>query len=404
MNATVVAPPSRASNFKKAMSHGPTRLMFLGGIGLAGIVMVIGFSMMRGGKPSADNSAELQSVPVPTGTVTSAQPVDTAQYEQLTAASNAQAVEQAKATGATAMPIPRVGQAQPEAVAPPVVGPPQPATQDQVQSTAVAADPQAAQQAQQAAAERERALQARYNTMAKQFDLLVARWPRAGERGELATQRIQLAEESPAAVGAVSATNTVVASSDTSTAPTIRANEVFLGVTTSLANTDDAMPLVRARILSGPAKGAELLGTLETSKNAQGAMLRFTMLTPANGGASIAIDAIAVDPTTQRTSVATDVNRHTVSRFSALFFSSVLGGVSEALMKGGQAENVYSTGGTAVVQRDPYSDRQLALIGVGKVGVNGAGMMQSAVTRIPTVTLKGGSEIGVLFLKDLTTF
>jgi len=158
---------------------------------------------------------------------------------------------------------------------------------------------------------------------------------------------------------------------------------------------------VRARVLSGPAKGAVLSGQIQVGQRAEGGLLRFTQLTPADGGPTVAIDAVAVDPHTSRTAVATDVNRHTVSRMGALFLSSVLGGVSEAMLRGGQQETVVSTGQTTVVQRDAYTDRDLALIGLGRVGTNAAGMVGTAVNRPPTVRLRAGTEIGVLFLQDV---
>lgn len=389
----------------KAMSHGPTRLIYLGGLGLAIVVLVIAFSMMRPSRPADSAGTMVEAAPVPVAVgAANAQPMNTDAYDQLTAQSNAQAVAEAKASGGTAMPIPTVGEAEPKPEPASVVGPPtaageQPAT---AAATGTTTQPQVDEAELRRRQEHERQLQARYNAMAKQYDLLMRRWPGDNGRGELATQRVQIPEERAAvpAVGAVSSEPTLLTAGSAPSMPDLRMGQVFLGVTTSLANTDDAMPLVRARILSGPAKGAELMGTLEASSRGGGGTLRFTAMTPPGGGAAVPIEAIAVDPVTSRTSVATDVNRHTVSRMSALFFSSVLGGASEALMQGGRRENVITSGNNLVVQRDAFSDRELAMIGVGRMGQNGASMMESAINRPPTVTLKGGTEIGVLFLKD----
>lgn len=393
------------TNLKKALDHGPTRLVFLGGIALAFIVVVLAFSTLGSSKPDEEGSAQLESVPVPVTSSARAldHPVNTQAYDELTQESNAQAAEQAKESGGTAMPVPRVGMAQPEAPASSVL----PADVDTSDTTAAASttattDPQADAQAAQAARQQyERALAERYEPMTQQYDLLVKRWPGSGR--EAMTVR---AAETPReqAQPAASVPATVVGTggnAEFAPVPDIRANEAFLAVASSEANTDDMLPVVRAKVLNGPAKGAMLMGSIETSDNAPGGLVRFNLLTPADGGPSMAIDAVAIDPLTSRSSVASDVNRHTASRLAALFFSSILSGVSEGLLKGGQQERVIASGQNVVVQRDAYTDRDLAMIGLGKVGTNAAQMMQGAINRRPTVKLNLHTEIGVLFLKDL---
>ncbi|WP_235857374.1 TrbI/VirB10 family protein [Xanthomonas cissicola] len=132
-------------------------------------------------------------------------------------------------------------------------------------------------------------------------------------------------------------------------------------------------------------------------------MLTGPSLTPPSGAQkrdAVEIDAVAIDPTTSRASVG-DVNRHTASRMASLFFSSVLSGVSEALIAGGQQENVVTTGQTVVVQKDAFNDRQLALVGLGKVGTNATQMLQPTINRKPTASIGQKTEIGVLFLSDV---
>lgn len=396
---------AKTENLKKALSHGPTRLIFLGGIGLTVMVIVLAYSMLGRGKPQGAGSAQLESVPVPTES-TGAQPMNTQAYDQLAAASDAQTAADAKSSGESAMPMPRVGEVEPEAKHDVAVGMP-PAEA----STAATAPASASAEAGQSDAQRhaqavqeahDQAVVARYQAMAKQYDQLVARWPGGGGAREPMTIRAPAANESPTVAGAAATQPATAPSAPLLSSPDIRANEAFLGVTISEANTDDPLPLVRARVLNGPAKGAVLLGTIETSERAPGGLVRFNLMTLPDAGESVAIDAVAIDPATSRSSVASSVNRHTVSRMAALFFSSVLGGVAEAMLQGGQQERVVTNGTTTVVQRDAYSDRDLALIGVGKVGVNGAKMVEGAVNRRPTVTLRSGVDVGVLFMKDVT--
>lgn len=394
---------AKTENLKKALSHGPTRLIFLGGIGLTVMVIVLAYSMLGRGKPQGEGSAQLESVPVPTES-TGAQPMNTQAYDQLAAASDAQTAADAKSSGESAMPMPRVGEAEPEVKNDVAVGmpPAEASTAATAPASAEAGQSDAQRHAQAVQEAHDQAVVARYQAMAKQYDQLVARWPGGGGAREPMTIRAPAANESPTAAAAAATQPATAPSAPLLSSSDIRANEAFLGVTISEANTDDPLPLVRARVLNGPAKGAVLLGTIETSERAPGGLVRFNLMTLPDAGESVAIDAVAIDPATSRSSVASSVNRHTVSRMAALFFSSVLGGVAEAMLQGGQQERVVTNGTTTVVQRDAYSDRDLALIGVGKVGVNGAKMVEGAVNRRPTVTLRSGVDVGVLFMKDVT--
>lgn len=396
----------KVSGLKRALSDGPTRLVFLGGIALAFIVAVFALNAVIRGPGPGDGSAQLTEAPEPVepaGSRASSQPVNTAAYDELTAESNAQAAAQAKESGGTAMPVPRVGEAKPEAAAPSATAFSSDAN-GQTMGTSAAPQPTAADAGTKVETQqmREEALAKRYQLMANQYDKLVQRWASAQMREGVSARGQDVAN----AAGSVDASvvgpgigNTLAA--DTPTAD-IRATETFLGLAISEANTDDQLPIVRVKLLNGPAKGAVMMGSIEAPQaTASGGLIRFSQLTPAGGGATVSIDAIAIDPRTSRSSVASSVNRHTVSRLGALFFSSMLSGVSEGLLKGGQEERVITSGQNVVVQRDAYSDRDLALIGLGKVGTNGAQMMQGAVNRRPTVKLNLNTEIGVLFLKDV---
>lgn len=390
---------SRFSNLSKALNDPRTRLVFFGGLGLALMVMMFAVARLSSDGPVGDAEVQVAHVAVPNGAQPSTQPVNTQVYEELTSQAEQASVAQAKQSEGTAMPIPRVGEA------PPASNP----ADDQATlprdggSTVGTAQPAQDDQQQRILQMEEQLRQQRYAAMARQFDLLVGRW--GSSAGEFQSQRVQTpAEVPPTEVSSpatrVSPQEPAVASGIASQ-PLIQANTLSLGVTLSESNTDDALPLVRARVLSGPAKGALISGQIQVGPRAEGGLVRFTQLTPANGGAAVAIDAVAVDPRTARASVASDVDKHTVSRMGALFLSSVLGGVSEAMLRGGQQETVIANGQTTLVQREAYSDRDLALIGVGRVGSNAAGLVESAVNRPPTVRLRAGTEIGVLFLQDV---
>lgn len=391
----------KVNNFLKALEHGPTRLIFLGGIALAFIVSIVAFSALGSSKPHGAGSAELESVPEPVAPSAHSlqQPVNTQAYDTLTAESNQQRAEKAKETGGTAMPVPTVGQAPAETPAPSVL----PAAVNPTNKSSTGPTTASAQAAEAARQENAKAVAQRYQAMAKQFDLLAKRWTRDSGPDVMSVRAPEESAAEPQRAGASGAAPEVsaTASAQPALAPDIRANDAFLGVTMSAANTDDKQPIVRAKILNGPAKGSMLMGSIEMTEHAPGALVHFNLLTPPDGGPSMAIDAIAIDPRTSQSSVASHVNNHTLTRLGAVFASSVLSGVGQGLLKGGQQQNIISSGQNLVVEQDPYTNKQLLMIGLGTAGTNAGQMMQGTINRRPTVTLKDNTEIGVLFLKDV---
>ncbi|UXF74661.1 IcmE-like type IV secretion system protein (plasmid) [Stenotrophomonas maltophilia] len=397
----------RAGNIASALKHGPTRLIFIGGIVLSLVVVVLAFSFMGGGKPANNGEVVLESVPEPTVAPSGQTLTNTEAYDALAQQSDIQALKQAQQTGGTAMPMPRPGQAAAEAKGEVTIdgtgvnmnAVPEPAAA--AATTAQAQSAEATARLQQ----HEQQVQARYAAMSKQYDNLVGRWISVQTPVSVAVNQERKAGEA-ADAQAASASVASTASDDmaeTTSSALLRANDTYLGITLGDATTDDRLPLVRARILNGPGKGSVMRGTIETSEFAPGGFIHFTSLTPPDGALkrdAVEIDAVAIDPATSRASVG-DVNRHTASRMASLFFSSVLSGVSEALIAGGQQENVVTTGQTVVVQKDAFNDRQLALVGLGKVGTNATQMLQPTINRKPTASIGQKTEIGVLFLSDV---
>lgn len=397
----------RAGNIASALKHGPTRLIFIGGIVLSLVVVVLAFSFMGGGKPANNGEVVLESVPEPTVAPSGQTLTNTEAYDALAQQSDIQALKQAQQTGGTAMPMPRPGQAAAEAKGEVTIdgtGVNMNAAPEPAAAAATTAQTQSAE-ATARLQQHEQQVQARYATMSKQYDNLVGRWISVQAPVSVAVNQERKAGGA-ADAQAVSASVASPAPDDVAEATSsalLRANDTYLGVTLGDATTDDRLPLVRARILNGPGKGSVMRGTIETSEFAPGGFIHFTSLTPPDGALkrdAVEIDAVAIDPTTSRASVG-DVNRHTASRMASLFFSSVLSGVSEALIAGGQQENVVTTGQTVVVQKDAFNDRQLALVGLGKVGTNATQMLQPTINRKPTASIGQKTEIGVLFLSDV---
>lgn len=377
--------PASWGNLRKALSNPHTRLVFGFAMGLPIIVIVLAMAWMRSTRTS-DAYAEVAEVRVPPATSRDRLPPATQErVDALTDDHNAQVYAAAQQQGESAIPVPRVGQAAPEEdrAPPPAAGH---AAQQAAPPPSSAVDPKRdARVAQLVAA------------MGKQYDLNLARWSAPAQ-----VQHVTYAGALPEGSAAVPSSTTPAA--DVRAAPpvvaSIRASDVVLGAALGAANTDDGLPLVRGRLLAGPARGAVVMGTIEVTGESPGGLVRFTKLVPAGGGASIDIDAVAVSPSHGRPSVG-KVNRHTASRMGALFASSLLGGVSDALLAGGRNEQVVAGNNATVVQRDRFSATDIGLIGLGRVGTNSAALVERMVARPATATLRANQEFGVLFLQDV---
>lgn len=176
----------------------------------------------------------------------------------------------------------------------------------------------------------------------------------------------------------------------------IKAGDVVMGVLTSTVNSDENSP-VMATIVSGRLKGAKLIGQFSLLK--EKVILNFSKLSLGCSCASIGISAVAIDPETAHTALATAVDHHYLLRYGTLFASSFLSGVADAISQSGSQTSTGSGG--ILVTHDKLSVVESAFVGLGAVGSQYASVLGSNFTRPPTVTVDAGSSIGVLFMQDL---
>ena len=106
-------------------------------------------------------------------------------------------------------------------------------------------------------------------------------------------------------------------------APLLQAGTILFGVLQTQVNTDQPSP-VMATIETGPYKGAKLLGSLQAAgKHAKGVVLQFNTMTLPNYKNSISINAVAIDPNTARTALASDVDHHYLLRYWSIIFCAI---------------------------------------------------------------------------------
>ena len=166
-------------------------------------------------------------------------------------------------------------------------------------------------------------------------------------------------------------------------------------------DTDDGGP-VMATIYGGKLAGSKLLGQVE--KGNDNIRLAFRTVSPNDPSkGTFGIDAVALRTEDAKQGLATRINRHTVSRYSSLIFSSALAGVGDAF-----ANRQYGTvtqlgnGTTVIAQNDTVNDREIIGNAVGRVGQNLSGeIMQRGFNRPTTYKVARGTGVAVYFMTDI---
>lgn len=320
-------------------------------------------------------------------------------YDAAVAQENQEGAQQARDSGVSFVPAPRAEVAPKAPIAPtaPVVDEPQPLIEYGDTSAL-----QARQEEIRAAEEAHRqAVQAHAARMTEQIGLLSGRWRSGG--GHFSIEPDIEASASQAAAPRASIASTAGPGTAESGTPLVMRGEMHLGITIGELVSDDITRHAQATILSGPLAGAEIFGKLEANLQAGAASgtIVFDAIRVPGGAGTLPIKAVAVDPRTRRASTVGDVDHHTMSRLGATALGAATGAYAEALSQGGRDENLVTGGfGDSIVQREAYTDGQIARIAGARTLQAVGSDIASRASRPPTITIANGTEIGILWLED----
>jgi hypothetical protein len=181
-------------------------------------------------------------------------------------------------------------------------------------------------------------------------------------------------------------------------APIYKAGDIIFGIMETSVNSDEPGP-VMAKIVSGPLTGSKLIGSFKRVEDQ--VFLEFSLLNAPEMNQSVPLKAVAIDPETARTALATSVDHHRLLRYSSLFASSFLQGVGEAVLAGIQP-NLTTTDTSITVSNATVTTKDEILVGLGEVGTKLGEKLDPLFDKPPTVTLDSGTAIGLLFLQDFT--
>lgn len=399
---------SRLDNISQLFSNFRTRSIIIVTVLIIGLAILIGIiRLIRA--PAQENTAGAGLASAPAQKTVPGLNQTSPEYTQLQQQLNQQRIQQAQKTGGSA--IPTITYQSPTPEQSPLSSGPNPVSATAPESTVVdsqiaalqaqvAAQNEAIQQAttqeiQQAATDKSAAMR----TQAQQ---LLQAWGQSPTQ----TYQVGMSDEQLAAAG-TSAGNVVNGAAPSTSAPVlIKAGDIQFAVLNTEINSDEPGP-VMATVVLGPYKGAKLLGDLSTSKNlpgsngAEAVVVRFSVMSFAGLERSLSISAVAIDPNTARTALASDVDHHYLMRYGSLFASSFLQGYGNAALQAGSSVTQNENGGTFTTYPDADPRREVAS-GFGTVGQNWGQQLGDTFDRQNTITVNAGVGLGILFLTDVS--
>ncbi len=197
--------------------------------------------------------------------------------------------------------------------------------------------------------------------------------------------------------GSSTAVNSVNSVAGAQAVTLIPSGTIFSAVLDTEVVSSDNGPIL-ATIVAGPYKGAKMIGNsrLVDEKVA----LQFNSLS--FKGATVAVNAFAVDQSSARVGLADEVETHWFRKYGLVFLSSFVGGYGEAAAQNASVTSNTSTGST-VVQQAPLSSKDRALVAAGKSGTTLAQQLSQEASKVQTtVTVHQGSPVGILFVGDVS--
>lgn len=406
---------TKKNNLKNLMSNSRTRLIVI--ITSVVVILMIVFGFMgssddKGNKP-AEATGAASVGPTPENITPVPGTNDSPGYNALQEKANSDAFKEAQEKGTSNVPVLtneslankkdifddlNKDNRKPIVEEPPVIDatPVQPEQQYQAQ-------PQAIQQP--ATSETTQDRQAYMQSVQQQITTYINGWS-AGQGFQEFNMTGQAPQQQQGAGntnGTSTGTNVQQASYDSSNSSSsnkgpafVRAGSIVPAVMLTAINSDEPGPVL-AQIVTGPLKGARLIGQMVSSD--QRVVVQFSSLSMPGASQTFSISSFAIDPDTSRTGLATDVNNHYFLRYGLGLAAAFISGYGEAVQNAGSTTTTNAFGGTTTIMGD-MTHKQIAESAFGKVGQKLGSELDKETNRAPTVTVASGTSVGVLFMAD----
>lgn len=183
----------------------------------------------------------------------------------------------------------------------------------------------------------------------------------------------------------------------------LKAGSILFAVLDTAVNSDQAGP-VMATVVAGSLKGSKLLGSMTPDTTSETIALTFSAINMPNEANSMGISAVAIDPDTARTAMASDVDHHYLYRWGSLLASSFVQGYASAVASTNSTSTTsQGAAGTVTTTSTQAPDaKQQLFSGIAAVGTKWSQVVGQNFDRPITITIDQGTGIGVLITSDLT--
>ncbi len=224
-------------------------------------------------------------------------------------------------------------------------------------------------------------------------------------QGDLATTKDSSEDSSKQNKAGNSTTTTLGTTPTTNNDNIIKAGSILFAVLETAVNSDEPGPIL-ARIVQPPLNNSKLIGKVEpsTSQYSETLVLTFTNINIPERIRSYAVAAVAIDPDTARTALASDVDHHYLLRWGTVFAATFLQGYSSAVAQSGTTVNTTNNGAqaTTTTQQAPLNPKQQIFQGLGSMATGWGQGVSQFTNRPATITINSGVSLGILFTSDFT--
>lgn len=178
----------------------------------------------------------------------------------------------------------------------------------------------------------------------------------------------------------------------------MKAGDMINAVVETEINSDEPSPVL-ARIVGGKYNGAKAVCGIQN--NGEKVLVECKKLNIPGMKRSVNVNLVAVDPTTTRTGLASDVDRHYFQKYVVGLGATFLKGYADAIMRQNTTTTVGPLGGVTVVQGQ-LDNKQITRQGVGEVGREiSQEVRQNSQSLKPTVHVRAGTAIGLMASDDI---
>lgn len=220
----------------------------------------------------------------------------------------------------------------------------------------------------------------------------------AGDKGSMTSNNSSNANANAANIQSAQLGQNTTNSGTQTAIPLAKAGTIFNAILETAVNSDEPSPIL-AKIVSGPLKGTRLIGSIQTV--GEKVVLQFSTANLPNLPASTKISAVAVDPDSSRSALASDVDHHYFQKYGVLLAASFLSGWSQAIARQNTTTTVSDTG-SVIVSQGNLSSSDINKQALGSVGTELANSVRQNTQNLkPTITVNSGIAIGILLMDDL---